>query len=211
MTTMKKLLLLLFSILFLSSPSVFADDISDFQIEGISIGDSLLDYMTEDEILKEIEKTKGYYQWLKEPNKYAEVYLNKDYPTYDDGLSVLVKNNSANQYVSNKNEKYTILKVRGMIRYVEDFDNCIVKRDEIAEVLSGMFPNTPKDEFSYSHDSDPSGKSMKSDVYFTFNSGDEIEVSCDNFEETFRIKKNWTEGLNVIIRSAESNKWMLDG
>ena len=51
---MKKLLILLFSF-FLYSPSVFADDISDFQIEGISIGDSLLDYMTEDEILKEIE------------------------------------------------------------------------------------------------------------------------------------------------------------
>ena len=55
---MKKLLILLFSIFFLSSHSVFADDISDFQIEGISIGDSLLDYMTEDEILKEIEINK---------------------------------------------------------------------------------------------------------------------------------------------------------
>ena len=49
---MKKLLILLF---FLSSTSVFADDISDFEIEGISIGDSLLDYMTEEEILKQIE------------------------------------------------------------------------------------------------------------------------------------------------------------
>jgi hypothetical protein len=51
---------------------------------------------------------------------------------------------------------------------------------------------------------------MKHDVDFEFNSGDEIEVSCDNFEETFRIKKNWTEGLNVIIRSAESSKWYVD-
>ena len=51
---MKKLLILLFSLLFLSSTSVFADDISDFSIEGISIGDSLLDYMTEGEILEKI-------------------------------------------------------------------------------------------------------------------------------------------------------------
>ena len=29
-----------------------ADDISDFQIEGMSIGDSLLDYMNKDEIKK---------------------------------------------------------------------------------------------------------------------------------------------------------------
>ena len=54
---MKKILVLLFSLFFLSSPYVFADDISDFQIEGISVGDSLLDYMTEDEILKWVEKT----------------------------------------------------------------------------------------------------------------------------------------------------------
>jgi hypothetical protein len=48
---MKKLLLSLFLFGFLISPSVFADDISNFPIEGISIGDSLLDYMTEEEIM----------------------------------------------------------------------------------------------------------------------------------------------------------------
>ena len=51
---MKKLLILLFSFFLLSSPSVFADDISDFQIEGMSIGDSLLDYFSEDEIINNI-------------------------------------------------------------------------------------------------------------------------------------------------------------
>ena len=76
---MKKLLVLLFSIFFLSSPSVFADDISDFEIEGISIGDSLLDYMTEEEILKEIERNKNDYYYLNEPNKYADIYLFKDF------------------------------------------------------------------------------------------------------------------------------------
>ena len=72
---MKKLLILLFAILFLSSPSVFADDISDFEIEGMSIGDSLLDYMTKDEILKEIEENKDMYSELNDPYKYVEVYL----------------------------------------------------------------------------------------------------------------------------------------
>ena len=42
-----KIFLTLFVLLF--SSSVVAEDISDFEIEGISIGDSLLDYMTEDE------------------------------------------------------------------------------------------------------------------------------------------------------------------
>ena len=34
----------------LSSSSVLAEDISDFQIEGMSIGDSLLNYFSETEI-----------------------------------------------------------------------------------------------------------------------------------------------------------------
>ena len=123
---MKKLLILLFSLFFLSSPSVFADTISDFEIEGISIGDSLLDYMTEEEILEEIERTKDWYSYLNEPNKYSEIYLFKDFPTYD-FLSFFVKNTQSNKYVTNSNEKYTILATRGMISYDEDFDNCIVK------------------------------------------------------------------------------------
>ena len=88
---MKKILILLFSVFLLSSPSVFAEDISDFTIEGMSIGDSLLDYMTEEEILKEIERTKDRYAWLNEPNKYAEVYLRKDFPTYEK-MSFFIKN-----------------------------------------------------------------------------------------------------------------------
>ena len=43
-----KTFLTFFVLLF--SSSLFADDISDFQIEGISIGDSLLNYFSEDEI-----------------------------------------------------------------------------------------------------------------------------------------------------------------
>ena len=96
---MKKLLILLFSIFFLTSPSVFADDISDFEIEGISIGDSLLDYMTEEAILKEIEENKNAYLYLNEPNKYAEVYFTKDFSTYD---SVSVSIHSGSNHLTPK-------------------------------------------------------------------------------------------------------------
>ena len=48
-----KTLLTLFVLLF--SSSVFADDISDFEIEGISIGDSLLEHLSEEIILSEIK------------------------------------------------------------------------------------------------------------------------------------------------------------
>ena len=58
---MKKFLTILILIFSLQTPSQ-ADDIQDFQIEGMSIGDSLLDYMS----AEEIEKRKTYFYKSKE-------------------------------------------------------------------------------------------------------------------------------------------------
>jgi len=209
---MKKLLILLFSIFFLSSPSVFADDISDFSIEGISIGDSLLDYMTEDEILKEMERgnSKNNYFYLNEPKKYIDIYLFGSSSTYEAGLSFFIKNTPTSEYITNKNEKYKILSVRGMKNYINDSDGCIQKRNEIAEEVSKMFPNTQRYDNSYPHDVDPSGKSIRDDINFIFKSNDLINVICVDFEESLRIKMNWSEGLDIVIRSEEINKWFDD-
>jgi len=207
---MKKLLILLFSLFLLSSPSVFADDISDFEIEGMSIGDSLLDYMTEDEIISQIERNLNRYYYLKEPNKYALIYLFSSSETYNDGISFFIENNSQNKYITSKknHEKYKILNIRGMIEYKEDFDNCMEKRDEIVGLISGMFPNTNKGSKTYAPVIDPSGDSIQSDIYFYFKSKDVIEVSCENYEEDFRSMKGWTEGLNVVIHSKEIIEWL---
>ena len=207
---MKKLLVLIFSLFLLSSPTVFADDISDFEIEGMSIGDSLLDYMTEEEILEEIELNKDDYPYLNEPNKYVEIYFWKVLPTYDNGLSVFVKNNSTNQYITNKNKKYTILSIYGMMNYIENFDSCIAKRNEISEIISGMFPNEQKIEGDFAHPSDPSGKSIIDRISFHFDSGEQINTECMDFDETFRIKSNLNEGLTVSILSEEIINWFSD-
>ena len=73
-----KILLTLFVLLF--SSSVVAEDISDFEIEGISIGDSLLDYMSEEEIKNEIRINKYMYDYL--TDEFGEVYLFKNFKTY---------------------------------------------------------------------------------------------------------------------------------
>jgi len=205
---MKKLLVLLFSLLFLSSPSVFADDISDFEIEGISIGDSLLDYMTEDEILNQIGKTKDFYSYLEEPNKYAEVYLwEKDFPTFEI-LSFFVKNNTSNKYLTNKNEKYTILSIYGAIPFIEDINGCLEKRDEIVEIVSNMFPDAQKKETVRKHPLDVSGESFTHRVFFRLSSGGTVDAYCSNWEENFRIQNNYSEGLNFGIQSQEIDNWI---
>ena len=209
---MKKLLLtLLFSFFLLISHSVFAGDISDFEIEGISIGDSLLDYMTEDEILKEIELSLSLneYYYLKEPNKYVEVYLYKNFPNYD-FLTFFVKNNPSNNYITEKDKKYEVLSIRGIIPYNEDFNTCIAKRNEIVEGLSNIFPNADKLEEFIIHPHDPSGDSFIEAINFKFDLGSAAIANCTNYEETFRINNNLVEGLSISIKSKEIVNWITD-
>ena len=49
---MKKLYVYLFLVFFALQTPSSSDDIRDFQIEGMSIGDSLLDYFSEEEIIE---------------------------------------------------------------------------------------------------------------------------------------------------------------
>ena len=133
----------------------------------------------------------------------------KDFPTYDT-VSVNIINNSPNKYVTNSNEKYSIISIRGLIKYNEDFDSCIQKRDEIVEVLSVMFSNAQKKEYIFEHSADPSGDSIVDAVSFDLDSGSRVTVNCSNFEENFRIKNKQTEGLNVAIQSTEFISWFRD-
>ena len=193
---MKKLSTYLFLILFSFSAPSFSSDISEFQIEGISIGESLLDYMSEEKIKTEIKKTRYMYTYLNED--FGEVYLHEELQTYD-YMSFFVKPND---------EKFLIYEVRGIISYIEDLNGCHKKQNEIVEEISKIFEDAKKSEKSFKSRHDPSGKSTKDKVKFTFNSGDEIQVVCSNWEENLRIKNNWGEGISVIISTNEVLNWL---
>ena len=206
---MKKLLILLFSLFFLSSPSVFAEDISDFQIEGIGLGDSLLDYMTEEEILEDIKANKDWYYFLNEPIKYIQTGSLINSSTYD-GINFFIKNNTQNKYISNKKERYTIKGVNGFLTFNENFDGCIQKSNEIVEIVTEMFPNEEIQEYRRNYDPDPSGNSIENLVMMWFDSGAAISVKCIDIEETVRKKNNWNDGLYLSISSAEIANWLSD-
>ena len=80
---MKRLLLILILTVNFQSWTK-ADDIKNIEIEGISIGDSLLDYMSRNEIKEEFKRTNFLYQYLKNPNKFGQVYLYEgNFKNYD--------------------------------------------------------------------------------------------------------------------------------
>jgi len=194
---MKKLLLLLFSLFFLNSASVFADHFANFQVVDISLGDSLLDFMSEDEILDGIEKLKDLnrYSYLNEPNKFLEIIVPRKKNIYDKA-SVFIKNTIPNNY--------TIYSIRGHKDYIEDFDACIKQRDKIAEIITGMFPDLKTDKSIEENNQGTIDYFSLSDLNAT------IDVYCQDFEETYRLKNNFTEGLVFAIHNEEFSDWVLD-
>ena len=108
---MKRLLLIL--ILTFSFQSwTKANDIRDFEIEGISIGDSLLDYFTLEQINK---REKFYYPKSK---KFAGLsFANQNfYKTFD-----------AVQFTF-KETDFKIASIGGELYFKNDFDNCLKKK-----------------------------------------------------------------------------------
>ena len=190
-----KILLTLF-VLFISS-SVVADDISDFQIEGMSVGDSLLDYMSEEEIKKEIKENKYMYKYLSD--KFGEVYLYEGLQTYKK-ISFMVKPDD---------KRFIIYNIRGQISYIENHNACLKTLNEISEEFSNIFPEAKKTKLNtYKHPVDPTGRSTADMTKFIFISGDQITVLCTNYEESLRIKNNWAEGLSVAIDRKEVSDWL---
>ena len=194
---MKKLLLLLFSLFFLNSTSVFADHFANFQVVDISLGDSLLDFMSEDEILDGIEKLKDLnrYSYLNEPNKFLEIIVPRKKNIYDKA-SVFIKNTIPNNY--------TIYAIRGYKDYIEDFDACIKQRDTIAKIITDMFADLKTDKSIEENNQGINDYFSLSDLNAT------IDVYCQDFEETYRLKNNFTEGLVFAIHNEEFSDWVLD-
>ena len=199
----KKILFSLIIILSLQSFTI-ADDIQDLEIEGMSVGDSLLNYMSEIDIKKEIESTKNHYSYLEDPLRFREVYFfsnNNNFNTYKT-VSVMFKNND---------NKYKIVFIRGMKDYVENLQGCISKRSEISEEIESIITKFSKDVREGKSKLDKSGKSITNNIYYTFNSGNAIILVCNDWEEKLRKKNNWTEGLSVVLRTNEVGSWLNGG
>ena len=94
-------------------------DIHEYEIEGISIGDSLLEYLNEKEIVKEIQENKFVYKNLSDV--FGEVYLFDNFKEYDT-LSFFVKSRDKN---------FNIYSISGNINYNDKFAECLKKQKKL--------------------------------------------------------------------------------
>ena len=197
---MKKLLGIVVLGLFLITPS-WADDISDFEIEGMSIGDSLLDYFSKKKILA---SKANWYQYL-EKNKFITIALeSSDFQRYE-YVDVNTK------YGDNK---YIIDSMAGSIYFgknkeIKDINHCYIKQKEIAQDFSQVFENSKKDgPHKMKHLAlDPSGESFYTDIYFEMDDNYSVIISCYDYSDHLQ-SQNRVDFLGIVIRSQKFDKWL---
>lgn len=187
---MKKLSLVLILILSLHSWTK-ADDISNLQIEGMSIGDSLLDYFS-DEFIK-----KSLIEDYPKSDTYKRIQLlkYKSFKTYD-----------AMHIVYKKDDKKKIIQsINGMKNYINEIDNCLRKKKIIFNEIINLVDNFEiTDEGKRKHDYDKSGKSFTYRKIIEFINGDRIEIACYDWSK----KKKFRDHLRVGIHKRDFVYWL---
>ena len=183
---MKKLSTYLFLIFFNFSAPSFADDISDLQLEGMSIGDSLLDYMSEEEIKENV----GY---VYPDKKFTVSIYNKSSEIYDEvGI----------EYKS-KDKKYKIHGVQGAIFFENNIEGCYEKQDEIEKEISSMFTGTKKNNWGILTNPHQAEGSTFKVISFDFSNGSRATIECYHYSDTPQI-----DHLKISANSKELTKYI---
>jgi hypothetical protein len=183
---MKRLFLIL--ILTLSFQSLIkADDIKDFQIEGMSIGDSAINYFSKEIIDK--RKQEGFVY----PDKsfYSITFYDENsFNTYD----------AVQLHLKAKDSNYTIYSIAGRIFFDNKYNDCVKKMNNILPELKTVFKNANLNDYGTITWNDTQNRKVKTKSYFlTLRSGDEIALEC--YDQP--IEANIIDGLNLAIDSKE--------
>ena len=167
---MKKLYVYLFLVFFALQTPSSSDDIRDFQIEGMSIGDSALDFFSEEKINDN--------EW--------DYYKNKKFtPVQMDKIDFFETYDAVDFDYKTNDENYIIYSISGVISFKsKNISKCFEKMDEIDNEVSASLKNFKRsDKKTWDHPSDLTGESKYTDIYYESNTGI-ITITCYKYSST---------------------------
>ena len=169
------------------------NDIKDFAIQGISVGDSLLDYYSAEEIYKNIDPN----AYKNKDGKFKLTGFYEKFGEYD-GLQFAIKPDDKN---------LIIYGINGGI-FFSNINECNLKRKSIRKELSTLFKEaTTNFDDKAIHPSDISGKSYLISDGFFLKSGS-ASVKCFNWSDEITEKYGWADNLRVGVKLNEYNNWL---
>jgi len=189
---MQRLLLIL--ILTLSFQTLIkADDVRDLEIEGMSLGDSLLEFFDEINIKKGIM----YHNYADDSFFDVEIYDHKSFNKYQNVSFTLKKND----------KKYKIYQIVGFNIYKTNIEKCLNQVDIISKNIADVLKDTDKVRETVSHEGDPTGKSKVKQIVYWHKTGS-VFIECVDWSEKISKEKNWGDNLSVGMALSEYDIWL---
>ena len=171
-----------------------ADDIGDFEIEGVSVGDSVLEHKNLNYVKKILQDKNTFY------------YKDSTYAVIDlDIFSELFEDTSVT--INPNDNKYIIQAIEGRIFYPNDIENCKIKMNEISEDILSLFPNQSFKKIKNKHDYDKTGKSFFYANLMSLENGS-IELFCIDWSNKISETEGFIDELKVGILNYEFRKWI---
>ena len=170
-----------------------ADDIRDFEIEGISIGDSVLGFYTEKSLKQDT-------QYFYSDKKWGTVgiYNSDEY----DRIQFTYNTN---------NNSYKIHGLAGVLTFHNNIDGCKQKMKKIVNEVESIFGNNVNKQTGSSKRShDKSGKSIMYYNDFEFRDKSTINIYCTDWSKEMTDQNDWRDELKVSLYSAEFSIFLLN-
>ena len=171
---------------------VKADEVKDFEIDGMSIGDSLLEYQSLSEIEKAIKNKMMY-----PDSNFAVIVFYPKTPQPYDYIEVVYD-------ITNK--EYIIDALTGLVNYPDRYDECKKNKKGISDEFKLMFANAEIYENESAHYYFPD--SIVDQIDFYPNSGGFIRVSCTDWSEKLFKENEWVDNLKVSIGSVKFSAFL---
>jgi hypothetical protein len=187
-------LLLILILIFSFQNLAKADDIRDFEIEGMSIGDSLLDFMSKYEIKN------NELQYFTTKRDYYIIGIFDDLKNYD----------QVEIYLRSNDKKYKIKTIAGMLK-INSLDKCLSDKINIVKQVDNLFLDTNKQSDIKAHEADVSGVSKQYINQYNFNKMNHIRVECMQWSKKMKKERNFSNTLNVVVMADEVHNWIMGG
>ena len=167
------------------------DDIKDFQVEGLSIGDSALTILSQDEI--------------KEYKRF--IYNQKDYYSVAFSLPSFKVYEYVQLNIKSGDQKFIIDSIEG--GFITNYKECKKKKNIIENELKSTFSNL---KFSPGKELVEKNVRKETSSYLFFNTsfldGGVIRVMCTEWSKQTKDSKGWQDSLRVVINSKEFNHFL---
>ena len=158
----------------------------------MSIGDSALDYFSEEEIKNNLQNYYNDKTYL-----VTEIEFISSFKVYD----------AIQLHFKSFDKSYTIESITGFLDYENNINECYDQKNEIYNDIASLFKNMKNDKYDFPHNADKSKKSIVSVSEF-FDDDFVIRVSCTDwtkqmdYMDTLQVSIDKTDFLDWVENSA---------